>query len=128
MSDSHYHIPARKTRYRDQWDRSILYDSILEARMARILDRAAIEFEAHVLFEDLRTPEHKLFSYTLDFVFKKPQKFVGIPDILNGIEIKGALTRHDMIRIDALEYFKGVKAWIVGDMMIDFWEREGAKK
>lgn len=128
MAESHYKIAAKKTRYRDQWNGSILYDSMLEARLARIFDREGIEFKPHVLFEDLRTPDNKVFTYTLDFVFEQPQKFVGIRSVLNGIEVKGVLTRHDIIRIDSLDYFKGIKAWIVGDMMIDFWERENCKK
>jgi len=124
---NHYQYQAKKTWYTDQWGRRILYDSGMEARMARLLDKHGIEFDAHVKFEGLMTPEHKPFTYTIDFVMKTAQKFIGIPDILNAIEVKGALSKHDMVRIEALGYFKGVKAWIITDTLISFWEAEGLK-
>lgn len=128
MADNHYSIKAKKTWYTDQWGRKIQYDSILEARMARILDREGIKFEAHVLFNGLYTPQLAPFSYTVDFIFDQPQKFVGIPDILNGVEVKGALCRHDIQRNESLEFFRGVKVWIVTIGLIDFWEAEFTKK
>lgn len=119
MTQNHYSIPAKKTKYNGVW-----YDSMMEARTARVLDAMGIEFDAHVLFNGLYTPQLAPFSYTVDFVFKSPQKLKGIPELVNGLEAKGAIAAHDFIRIDALAYFKGVKIWIVPLMLLEFWERE----
>ena len=119
MSENHYSIPAKKTKYN-----GVMYDSLMEARTARVLDAMGIEFEAHVLFNGLYTPQLAPFSYTVDFIFHQPQKLKGINELINGLECKGAIEAHDFVRIDALAYFKEVKIWIVPIMLLEFWERE----
>ncbi|MEK9194569.1 MAG: hypothetical protein AAB884_02045, partial [Patescibacteria group bacterium] len=66
------------------------YASRLEARMAKLLIAGGIKFRPHVKFQCWgRGPECKPFTYEVDFVFNEPQKFVGISQIVNGIEVKG---------------------------------------
>jgi len=100
------------------------YDSTLEGRFARLLIKNRIEFTPHVEFK-LFNPKGKKLIYVPDFVFAQPQKLVGIPNIVNVIEVKGWLSRKALMKSHALEYCKDMKCWIVSDFLIDFWEREG---
>ncbi|MDO8537072.1 MAG: hypothetical protein Q7R94_02400 [bacterium] len=101
------------------------YDSKLEARGAKIFIAAGIPYEPHVKFECKDRNTDEPFTYTVDFLFKTPQKFVGIPYYVNGIEVKGPLCHHDTDRIEALRYKHDKRIWIATQPMIDMWENEG---
>ena len=100
------------------------YASKLEARCAQIFLTAGIKFRPHVKF-DCINKNGGSFTYTVDFLFDEPKKFVGISGIVNGIEVKGPLSHHDMDRIDALKFKHGIRAYIVTKPLIDMWENEG---
>ena len=100
------------------------YASQLECRFARLLIKNRVNFSPHVKFK-LFDPQGQKLIYIPDFVLTQPQKFVGIPNIVNVVEIKGWLSRKALMKRDALEYCKNLKTWIVSDFHIDFWEREG---
>lgn len=100
------------------------YCSTLEAKFARLLIQNRIEFMPHVEYT-LFDPKGKKFKYIPDFVLEVPQNFIGIPNIVNVIEVKGWLSRKALMKAHALEYCKNLKTWIVSDFLIDFWIREG---
>ena len=104
----------------------VLYDSWTEARMAKVLHRNRIIFEPHVCYPNLMHPNReKPFSYTIDFVLAKPSKFAGIPTLIQAIEVKGVLSNSDLDRLEALEFYYGIKGWLVSEFLIKFWEVEG---
>lgn len=102
------------------------YASRLEARMAKLLIAEGVRFKPHVKF-DCMDRDGKPFTYEVDFIFKEPQKFVGISYIVNGVEVKGVLTRHDLLRIEALKFKHGVRVFIALEPLIEMWEREGMR-
>lgn len=134
-------MPSRKNPYRHNGVKTTVYghkkvgheqdghcyDSKLEGQMARLLIKHGIGFTPHVKFALVR-PDGTPFHYTIDFLLTEPVGFVGISGYINAIEVKGVLTRKDLKRLDAFEYCTGYKGFIVGRMLIDFWEREGIKK
>lgn len=122
-----YKIPSKPTRFHDQWHGSVLYCSLMEARCARVLDRAGIEFTPQVEYTCFDR-QGKKFSYTVDFVMKSAQDLLGISKWITFIEIKGVLTTHDILRLEALQYCHQIKGYIVTESLLDLWEREGVKK
>lgn len=126
---NHYTIRAIPTKVQghkscglpDDWHE---YDSLLEARMARLLIQQKIPFTPHVKFQCFNR-EGKRFEYTVDFLLRSPQKFVGISPIVTALEVKGRLRKKDILRNDALDYCHKVKCWIVLEPHIEMWETEG---
>lgn len=104
-----------------------VYDSKLEAKCAEILLRHGIKFKPHVKFNCIDT-EGKPFEYTVDFLFYEPQKFKGIRDAVDAIEVKGFLTDRDFLRKKALWFKHDLRAYIALSGVIDYWGREGIKK
>lgn len=102
----------------------VRYDSQLEGRMAELLIAHGIEFDPHVEFQ-CYDREGKPFKYTADFVFAVPQKFAGISYTLDAIEVKGVLSKHALLRNDALKYCWNIRCYCAGYELIDFWSREG---
>ena len=102
------------------------YASRLEARMAKLLIANGVRFKPHVKFECFNR-DGKPFTYEVDFIFDEPQKFIGISPIINGIEVKGVLSRHDLLRKDALMFRHGIRIYIAMEPLIEMWEREGMR-
>lgn len=102
------------------------YDSRLEARCAQVLIKAGIRFKPHVKF-DCIDREGKHFTYEVDFLFETSQKMLGISAAIEAIEVKGVLTRHDLLRIEALKFKHGVRTFITTEPLIGMWEREGVR-
>lgn len=100
------------------------YDSKLEARCAKVLIKAGIRFKPHVKF-DCIDKEGKPFTYEVDFLFEASQKMLGISAAIEAIEVKGALKRHDLLRIEALKFKHGIRTFITTEPLIGMWEREG---
>jgi len=104
------------------------YDSILEARMAVLLIQNKIRFTPHVKFLGLVDKEGKEFTYTVDFLFERPQKFGLMCQWAMAIEVKGVLSYNDIRRCDALAYWKNVPVYIATPAYIELWEKEGLMK
>lgn len=102
----------------------VKYDSLTEGRMVKLLLHYGVEFTAHVKF-DCFDRRGKPFVYFIDFIFMEPQKFAGVAKILDGVEVKGVITKKAILKMEGLEYCHGVKAHIVTEQMIAFWEAEG---
>jgi len=120
MSNRHgYQYAAKKTKVAGVW-----YDSLLEARMARLLLSHGVEFYPHVTYV-CYDPKGKEFSYTVDFRFKTPQKLLGIRDTLDCLEVAGVLSRHKIKRNEGLRYCHQLRCYCAGYELIDMWEREG---
>lgn len=102
----------------------VQYDSILEARMARVLLANEVCFTPHVKFALVR-PDGQPFDYTVDFLLHQPLDIAGVPGFVNAIEVKGVLSKKDIKRMKALEYCTPYRGWIAGEMFIKFWETEG---
>ncbi len=102
------------------------YDSRLEARCAQVLIKAGIRFKPHVKFDCFDT-ERKSFTYEVDFLFESSQKMLGISAAIEAIEVKGALSKHDLLRIAALKYIHNIRTFIVLKELIEMWEREGVR-
>ena len=126
MSSNPYNIPSKPTRFTDKWNGQVLYPSIMEARAARVFLRDDIEFKPHVKFVCFDR-QGKQFNYTVDFLFARPQKLAGISKWVTFIETKGALTKHDILRLDALEYCHELKGFIVTEPLLQMWEKEGTQ-
>lgn len=102
------------------------YASRLEALCAKILIKNGIRFKPHVKF-DCVDKNGKAFTYEIDFLFETPLKLLGISPAVEAIEVKGALTRHDLLRIEALKWKHGIRAFIVMKPLLEMWEREGIR-
>jgi len=102
------------------------YASMLEARCAKILLKHNIRFKPHVKF-DCVDREGKPFTYEVDFLFEEPKKFLGISEAIDAIEVKGVLSRHDLLRRTALKFKHGIDAYIVLEPIIQLWENEGVR-
>lgn len=102
------------------------YDSKLEARCAKILLKHEIKFKPHVKF-DCVDRDGKPFTYQVDFLFEEPRKFLGISSAVDALEVKGVLTRHDLLRIEALKFKHGVRTFIVLEPLIRMWENDGVR-
>ena len=105
------------------WVDGVEYSSKLEARCARLLIRHKIPFTPHVRYE-LYDRNGKQFAHEVDFLLKSPLNFMGTP-LVDALEVKGRMTRHDLVRCDALDYFHHTFCWLVLEPLIDLWEREG---
>ena len=92
--------------------------------MARLLIKNRIPFEPHVSFTCFDRAG-KQFTYTVDFLLRSPQKFVGIPYIVTALEVKGRFEKHDILRNDALDYCHKIKCWLIFEPHIEMWERQG---
>ena len=102
----------------------VWYASKLEGRTAILLIKAGIKFTPHVKFKVI-SPNGTWFHYTVDFLFDAPQKPLGCHKWISFLEVKGVLTRHDLLRLSALEYTMGLKGFIALPSMVDLWERDG---
>ena len=102
------------------------YDSKMEARCAKVFIKCGVRFKPHVKFECMDR-EGKPFSYTVDFLFEASQKLLGISAAVEAIEVKGALCRHDLLRIEALKFKHGIRTFIATEPLIGMWEREGVR-
>lgn len=103
------------------------YASRMEGKMATLLINAEISFKPHIKFECWNR-KGKPFNYTVDFLFCKPQSLVGISSLVDFVEIKGALTKHDLLRKEALEFCHNLNGWIAGSLLLGLWERSGFDK
>jgi len=103
------------------------YASQMEGKLAILLIKAEIEFIPHVKFQCFDR-KGEPFNYTVDFLFRQPQSLVGISSLMDFIEIKGALTKHDLLRKESLEFCHNLNGWIVGSLLLRLWEREGFTK
>lgn len=102
----------------------VIYDSLLEGRMARLLIKHGVKFYPHRTFRCVRR-DGTLFTYEVDYIFESPQKFSGISVPVNGLEVKGRLKPHDFTRIDALKYTHHIRIYNVLEPLISFWEEHG---
>lgn len=102
------------------------YASLLEARCAKLLIKHVIRFKPHVKFECVDR-DGKPFIYEVDFLFEEPKKFLGVSDAIDAIEVKGVLSRHDLLRRTALKFRHNIEVYIALEPMIQFWEREGVR-
>lgn len=102
------------------------YDSKLEARCAKILLHHKIRFKPHVKFGCVDR-DGKPFIYQVDFLFEEPRKFLGISSAVDALEVKGVLTRHDLLRIEALKFKHGIRTFIVLEPLIKMWEKDGVR-
>ena len=100
------------------------YASKLEARCAQAFLKHGLRFKPHVKF-DCVDRDGKPFTYEVDFLFERPIKLLGISVAVEAIEVKGALARRDLLRIDALKFKHGVRTFIATEPLIGMWEREG---
>lgn len=119
-----YDIPSKKTYFTDRWGRRILYDSVAESRMARLLDREGIKFEVHVQYKCFFR-DGKPFSYRVDFVTEVPIRPMGFHKHVTAIEVKGVLYFEALERLAGLEYSHNIKGYIVLPALIDMWEKQG---
>jgi len=117
-----YHNRANKCIFE-----GVQYDSYLEAKCASILSAYDVSFKHHVQF-DVFNRQGQPFSYTIDFVLGEPQKFSGIPYLVDVLEVKGVLSAHDIDRLDALEYCHNKSGWIVLAPLLDLWFSDGLFK
>lgn len=104
-----------------------VYDSQLEAKMARVLLKHRVRFTPHVKFALVR-PDGTSFDYTVDFLTCEPLPLLtqdGDISYVRAIEIKGRLCKKDFLRMKALTYSTQYKGIIAGDMLIDFWDKNG---
>ena len=103
---------------------TIVYDSQLEARLAVLLLKHNVPFTPHVKFIcfDRRGKE---FSYAVDFLLRRPRKLVGLSYAMDALETKGIITKHDILRNEALNYCHGKRCYIVTRDLLELWEREG---
>jgi len=94
--------------------------------MARLLDKNGVVYAPHQTFRVYwrNGEEHK---YTVDFLFYRPQKFVGIPRRLHFLEVKGTGREHDINRKDALEYCFDCHGYLAETQIIRMWERDNLK-
>lgn len=103
---------------------SHIYDSRLEARMARLLLKNKVVFTPHVKYTCINR-DGTTFDYVIDFVFDRPQKFAGVHKWITCLEVKGVLSKSDLLRLDALEFTHGVHGYLVTETLIKMWEVEG---
>ena len=102
------------------------YDCRPEARCSVVLIKAGIRFKPQVKFNCINR-EGDPFTYEVDFLFETSQKMLGISAAIEAIEVKGILTRHDLLRIEALKFKHGIRTFIVTEPLIGMWEREGIR-
>lgn len=114
-----YRYPAKPTEVNGYW-----YDSRLEARCARLLIENRIPFTPHARF-DMYDTRGQPMVYIVDFLLGTPLRIVGCSYPVSAIEVKGRLTRHDLVRVGGLSYFFGIKCFVALEPVIDCWEREG---
>ena len=101
----------------------VVYASKLEARLARLLIAHRIPFTPHARFE-LFDRNGQPFVHYVDFLLDAPVNFMGTP-LVDALEVKGRLTRHDFVRCDGLYYFRYLSCWLVLEPLIALWEKEG---
>jgi hypothetical protein len=115
---SGYSIEAKPQEYRGH-----MYESSLECKTAKLLDEYGIVYAPHQSFEIFwRNGENH--TYTVDFLFYRPQKFVGIPYRIHFLEVKGVVREHDINRKDALEYCYDCKGYVAEPQLIKMWKRD----
>lgn len=119
MSCNGYFIQAKPGKYKGH-----KYASQLEIRVAKLLDEHKIMFKPHVKF-DVVDRKGKPFTYELDFLLQKPQKFIGISKPITMIEVKGVMCQHDIDRMEALKYTEDAEGFIVLPQLVQFWENCG---
>ncbi len=129
MAKNEYTLKAKKTVVHGHksigkpYDAHI-YDSRLEARVARLLIELKIKFTPHVKYKCFNR-EGAEFSYEIDFVFEEPQKLAGVHKWITCLEVKGVLSKSDLLRLDALEFSHGLHGYLCTQPLIKMWEVEG---
>jgi hypothetical protein len=118
---SGYEIQAKPGEYRGHQ-----YDSKLEIRTAKLLDTSSVVYAPHQTFH-IYWRNGDSHEYTVDFLFYTPQKLVGIHNPIHFLEVKGTVRKHDINRIDALEYCYDCNGYIAETQIIKMWERDGLK-
>lgn len=118
---SGYNMEAKPGEYRGhEWD------SQLEIKMARLLDKNGVVYAPHQTFNIYWRNGDK-FTYEVDFLFYRPEKFVGIPRRIHFLEVKGVVREHDINRKDALEYCYDCYGYIAEGQLIQMWQRDNLK-
>lgn len=107
--------------------KGVLYDSKLEATVARILLGNRVTFSPHIKFP-LQDYRGKVYSYTPDFIFPEAQNFIGIEKSIHVLEVKGVIVPHDIKRMEDLEYQYGVKGFVATATLIHAWQKYGFLK
>ena len=117
-----YTIQAKKIKINGEW-----YDSLLEGRFATLFHEKKVPFTPHVRYTRLTHPQCKsgFFNYTIDFLFESPMDFIGMPFIIQALEVKGRMCARDLRRLEALSFYYGITSWFAGEMILDMWVREG---
>lgn len=116
--DNAYSIQAKPEEYRGEQ-----YDSQLELKVAQLLDENGVVYAPHVNFKVIdRTGEWH--EYEIDFLFKHRQKFVGISVPIYFLEVKGVVRKHDINRMDALEYTYNAHGYVADEHIINLWQRD----
>ena len=106
-------IPARPGMYRGE-----KYQSQLEIKMAKILDKNKVKFKPHIKFE---TENGK--TREVDFMLETLVKPVWSSDFIICIETKGMLENRDWIRLKELQVI-GIPTFIATSCIVDYWFRE----
>lgn len=114
-----YMFAAKKVVYRGHE-----FQSKMEWRMAKLLDKYKISYKPHQKYEVIAR-DGSTFNYTVDFELKRPYKLVGISGAVTFIEIKGPANKHDIIRMEALMYTTGKNGFVVYNPLLKLWECEG---
>jgi hypothetical protein len=108
-------IPAKDGYYKNHH-----YASQLEIRMAKVLDKENIGYIPHAKF----VVDNNGKEREVDFMFYQLIKPYWSYQFIQGIEVKGWLSRRDWERRKELEDV-GVYVFMGTPTMIDFWEQEG---
>ena len=106
-------IPARPGIYNGHQ-----YQSQLEIKMARILDKNKIEFRPHIQFE---VENGKIRE--VDVMLETLIKPIWSSEHILAIEVKGRLDKRDWTRLKELEKI-GIPVFIATQPIIEYWERE----
>lgn len=114
-----YKFAAKPGTYRGHY-----YQSQMEIRFAKLLDKYKIAFKPHQKYEVIAR-DGSTFTYNVDFELKRPYKLVGISGAVTFIEIKGPANKHDIIRMEALMYTTGKNGFVVYNPLLKLWECEG---
>jgi len=112
---SAYTIPAKPTEYM-----GVRYDSQLEARFAKLLDKNNVKFIPHCWCLVKIDGEERQRQIDF-FCYPRPIKPYFCEQFYFGFEIKGQIQYSDYLRRKALQDI-GIPTFIVLPQMLEFWE------
>lgn len=98
------------------------WDSLLEYRMALLLDAERIPYKHHTVHNIVY--ENRPTTVELDFQFFKEHQFIAMSYPVVGLQVKGALSQQDYLKKNELETILCGRIWVVLLPHIIMWEQE----